>query len=235
MLGGAGADFKAGARVFRLPAYGAGFSLYAMPLPSPLSILTDEVSQDPAAVIRFAQEFSLAGIELRSLFGKAFRDLSPAQIQEVRQRCDDAGLRVSAAASPVFKCELDDASAIAEHTELFRRAVEAARVLGCDLVRVFAFLRRSHPATPDELRRAAAAFPPLLAIAVDAGVRVGVENEASCIAGSGREMREFLSHLPVSPWFGVVWDPCNVLFLGRRSIPCERSFRSSRAAWRTFM
>ena len=73
----------------------------------PLSILTDEVSQDLGAVIRFAQEFRLDGIELRSLYGKAFRDLSPAEIREVRQRCDDAGLRISGVATPVFKCHLD--------------------------------------------------------------------------------------------------------------------------------
>src|SRR5215218_4109008 len=112
-----------------------------------LSILTDEVSQELEDVIRFARDFSLDGIELRSLFGKAFRDLSPPQIQEIASRCRDAGLKVNGCATPVFKCDLDDGAAIDEHVELFRRSLELARVLGSELVRVFTFIRRSHPAT----------------------------------------------------------------------------------------
>src|SRR6266478_3598865 len=41
-----------------------------------LSILTDEVSQDLTEVIRFATDLHLEGIELRSLNGKAFKDLT---------------------------------------------------------------------------------------------------------------------------------------------------------------
>jgi L-ribulose-5-phosphate 3-epimerase len=189
-----------------------------------LAILTDEVSQDLADVIRFAQEFRLDGIELRSLFGKAFKDLSPAEIREVRDRCRDAGLAVAGCATPVFKCALDDPAAIAEHVELFRRSADAARELGCDVVRVFTFLRRTHPATADEIARAASHFPQLIEIAREIGVRVGVENEASCIVGSGTETREFLRHLPVTPELGVVWDPCNVLYLDDARDPVREEF-----------
>ena len=178
-----------------------------------LSILTDEVSQELDAVLAFAGEFELDGIELRSLWGKAFRDLSMDQIREVRKRADDAGIRISGCATPVFKCDLDDAGQIREHTELFARSVEAANVLGCEVVRVFTFLRRSHPATADELARAARHFPPLLERARAAGVIVGVENEASCIVGTGAETKLFLTHLPKGRELGVVWDPCNVLYL----------------------
>ena len=178
-----------------------------------LSILTDEVSQDLDQVLNFAREFRLDGIEVRSLWEKAFRDLSPDQFREIRSRCDDAGLAISGCATPVFKCDLDDPSAIAEHVALFQRSVEAALILGCHVVRVFAFLRRSHPATSGDLERAASHFPQLIGIASDAGVVVGIENEASCVVASGGETREFLEHLPPSPALGVVWDPCNVLYL----------------------
>jgi sugar phosphate isomerase/epimerase len=184
-----------------------------------LSILTDEVSQDLDAVLRFARDFSLEGIEVRSLFGKAFRDLSQSEIAEIATKCRDAGIGVSGCASPVFKCDLDDQAAIDEHLDLFRRSLEAAQMLGSDLVRVFTFIRRSHPATSDELRRAAEVFPRLLEAAQGSGVRIGIENEASCIVGSGAEMREFLSHLPPDPQLGVVWDPCNVLYLDGTNDP----------------
>jgi sugar phosphate isomerase/epimerase len=178
-----------------------------------LSILTDEVSQELDQVINFAREFRLDGIELRSLWGKAFRDLSHEQVGEVRRQCDAAGLAISGCATPVFKCDLDDNAAIAEHVELFKRSIEAAHIAGCEVVRVFAFLRRSHPATSSDLERAASHFPQLIELARLANVIVGIENEASCVVATGSETREFLQHLPPSPHLGVVWDPCNVLYV----------------------
>ncbi len=189
-----------------------------------LAILSDEVSQDLDTLIRFACEFQLEGIELRSLFGKAFKDLTPAELREVRSRCDDAGLAIAGCASPVFKCPVDAPAQIAEHIELFKRAVEAAQILGCDLVRVFTFLRCEHPTTADDLARAASQFPPLLELARGAGIRIGVENEASCLAGTGGETREVLRHLPAVPELGVVWDPCNVLFLDAAPDPVREDF-----------
>jgi sugar phosphate isomerase/epimerase len=189
-----------------------------------LSILTDEVSQDLADVLRFAKDLQIEGIELRSLNGKAFKDLSPAEIREVRQRCDDAGLKVSGAATPVFKCDLDQPAQIAEHVELFKRSVDAALTLGCEVVRVFTFLRRSHPATSEDLQRAASHFPKLLELVRGTPAIVGVENEASCIVATGGETREFLSHLPKDPQLGVVWDPCNVIYLDNVGDPVHDEY-----------
>ncbi len=189
-----------------------------------LAILTDEVSQDLDAVLRFASDFQLGGIELRSLFGSAFKDLTSAQIHTIAERTRAAGLIVAGCASPVFKCELHSAADIATHREHFRRAIETAHTLGCDLVRVFTFLRNEHATTVNEVARAAAHFPALLEIAEGSGVRIGVENEASCLIATGAEMHDFLAHLPVHPQLGVVWDPCNVLYLAGRSDPVRDDF-----------
>jgi sugar phosphate isomerase/epimerase len=189
-----------------------------------LSILTDEVSQDLDAVLRCAHDFKLDGIELRSLFGKAFKDLSRTEIRQVADACRHENLAVSGCASPVFKCAVDNAREISEHLDLFKRSLDAALDLGTDLVRVFTFLRRGHPTSSDDLARAAEPFPRLLDTARGSGVRIGVENEASCLVGSGAEMREFLGHLPADPQLGVVWDPCNVLYLDGENDPVRDDF-----------
>ncbi len=189
-----------------------------------LAILTDEVSQDLDEVIRFAKELKLDGIEVRSLFGRAFKDLTTADLQLIAAKARDAGLAIAGCASPVFKCDLDSPRQISEHIELFLRAVEAANLLGCDLVRVFTFLRRSHPATDGDLARAASHIPALLDIVRGTGIRVGIENEASCIAGNGAETAEFMRHLPQSPELGVVWDPCNCLYLEGGNDPIRDDF-----------
>ncbi|MDB6154971.1 MAG: Xylose isomerase domain protein barrel [Chthoniobacteraceae bacterium] len=193
-------------------------------MPFSLAILTDEVSQDLSDVIRFAKEFDLDGIELRSLFGRAFIDLTAADLKIISAQTRDAGIRVSACASPVFKCNLGEPVEIAAHKELFKRSIEAAHLLDTGLVRVFTFLRRSHPATAGDLERAASHFHHLLELIHGTGIRIGVENEASCIVGSGREMQEFLSHLPADCRLGVVWDPCNVLYLDGSTDPVRDDF-----------
>lgn len=191
-----------------------------------LAILTDEVSQDLDEVVRFAVEEKLDGIEVRSLFGRAFRDLTQEDLRAIRQRASDAALAIAGAASPVFKCNIDAPSEIAEHTELFKRAVEAAQILGTDLVRVFTFLRRSHPATADDLKRAASHFEKLAGIVRGTGIRIGIENEASCIMGNAVETAEFWRHLSDVDAAMLVWDPCNCLYLDGDEDPCGESFEA---------
>ena len=92
-----------------------------------LAILTDEVSQELEEVIRFAREERLEGIEVRSLFGRAFKDLTKEDLKSIATAAKDAGLAIAGCASPVFKCDLDSPAEIAAHVDLFKRAVEAAR------------------------------------------------------------------------------------------------------------
>ena len=189
-----------------------------------LAIITDEVSQELDDVLRFAAEFELDGIEVRSLFGKAFKDLSLDALQLIAKKSRDAGLAIAGLATPVFKCDLDASEEMVAHVEIFKRSVEAAHVLGTDIVRVFAFLRRSHPATEDDLKRAASHFPKLLDLVRGTNIRIGIENEASCVVGNGAETAEFWKHLPPSPQFGVVWDPCNCLYLEGANDPIRDDF-----------
>lgn len=92
-----------------------------------LAIITDEVSQELDDVLRFATEFKLDGIEVRSLFGHAFKDLTRDALELIAKKTRDAGLAIAGVATPVFKCDLDSHADIAAHVELFKRSVEAAQ------------------------------------------------------------------------------------------------------------
>ena len=179
--------------------------------PASFTFISDEVSQDPAVVVAFAQRHGFGGFELRSMFGRQFRDLTQADIRAIRQRADDAGLRVLGCATPVFKCRLDVASECEAHRDIFRRSVETAQALDCRLLRVFSFLRRSDRATDDDLARAAAEINALLPLCPET-IRLGVENEASCIVGTGEEVGRLLQS-NLAPQVGIIWDPCNVLYV----------------------
>jgi len=183
-----------------------------MKFPASLTILSDEISQDLPEIIQFTRDFGLPGIELRSVFGRAFKDLTPDDIAAVRRAADREGWRIFGCASPVFKCELDDAEAVEAHVEIFRRSVAVARELGCDLVRVFTFLRRPGDENGERIPRIAGQLKRLEGIAADAGVRIGVENEHSCAIATAAELRALFAQVQ-GAHVGIVWDPCNVLYL----------------------
>ena len=183
-----------------------------MNFPAHFTVISDEVSQDLPDLIRFAQEFRLPGLELRSMFGRAFKDLTPADITEIKRVARGEGWKIFGCSSPVFKCAIDDAAAVQAHIDEFKRSLALAQDLDCDLVRVFTFLRHSPAENSALLPRVVEQLQKLAALAAGTKVRLGVENEHSCIIGTGPEAAALLASLP-DPRFGLVWDPCNVLYV----------------------
>jgi len=183
-----------------------------MKFPASFTVISDEVSQDLPDLIRFVKEFRLPGIELRSMFGRAFKDLTPADIAEIKRVAQGEGWKIFGCSSPVFKCEIDDAAAVRAHVEEFKRSLNVAHELGSNLVRVFTFLRRSSQENSALLPRVAAHLEELRKVAAGSQVRIGIENEHSCIVATGGEAAAICALLP-DPQFGIVWDPCNVLYV----------------------
>jgi sugar phosphate isomerase/epimerase len=183
-----------------------------MKFPGSITIISDEVSQDLPVVSAFIREFKLPGIELRSLNGRAFKDLTQADLAEVSAASRAEGWKVFGCATPVFKCHLDDATAIAAHREIFKRSLDAARQLNVDLLRVFTFLRTPNPTEPAKQRQVIEHLSGLLDLAQGSGIRIGVENEHSCLAATADETLAILAPLPVDR-AGAIWDPCNVLYV----------------------
>jgi len=183
-----------------------------MNFPANITIISDEVSQDLPVIQTFLREFKLGGLELRSLNGRAFKDLTPADLAEVSAASRAEGWRVFGCSTPVFKCDLDDTAAIAAHRDIFQRSLDVARQLNCDLLRVFTFLRTPHPAEPAKQARVVEHLRGLLDLAAGSGIRLGVENEHSCLAATADETLAILAPLPADR-AGAIWDPCNVLYV----------------------
>lgn len=183
-----------------------------MNFPAQFTVISDEVTQDLPVLIRFVKEFNLPGIELRSMFGRAFKDLTAADVAEIKRVARGEGWRIFGCSSPVFKCDLDDAAGVQAHLDEFKRSLGVAQELECDLVRVFTFLRRTPAENAAALPRVVEHLRKLDALAAGSSVRIGVENEHSCMIGTALEAALYLPHLP-APRFGIVWDPCNVLYV----------------------
>lgn len=194
-----------------------------MKFPADFTVISDEVSQDLPDIVRFVKEFGLPGIELRSMFGRAFKDLTAADLAEIKRTAQGEGWKIYGCASPVFKCDLDDAAAIRAHVDQFKRSLAVAHDLGAGLVRVFTFLRRSSAEHPALLTRIAGHLEELRAAAAGSSVVIGVENEASCIVGTAAESAALFRLLP-DRQFGLVWDPCNVLYVPEPRVDAVADF-----------
>jgi len=189
-----------------------------MKFPESITVITDEVSQELPVITDFIREFRLSGIELRSFNGRAFKDLTAADVALIGAASQAEGWRVFGCATPVFKCDLEDAAAIAAHREIFKRSLDVARELKCDLLRVFTFLRTPNPAEPTKQSRVVEQLQGLLELAAGSGVRLGVENEHSCLAATAEETAAILAPLPADR-IGAIWDPCNVLYVPGAAAP----------------
>lgn len=183
-----------------------------MTFPHSFTVISDEVSQDLPQIRAFLREFRLPGLELRSFQGRAFKDLTREDVAAVGQAASADGWKVFGCSTPVFKCALDDAPAIREHREIFQRSIDVARALHCDLLRVFTFLRQPAPLEPQRLARVTEHLLGLVELAKGSGVRIGVENEHSCLVATAEEMSAVLAGLPADS-VGAIWDPCNVLYV----------------------
>src|SRR5256712_10626971 len=89
-----------------LPLHLPALRRFRSAAPFPLSVLTDEISQDFGHACEIAaREFGLGYVELRAAHGKNIMNWDANDIAEARKVLDRFKLRVSEMASPVFKTD----------------------------------------------------------------------------------------------------------------------------------
>ena len=123
-----------------------------------LSVLTDEVSDQFTEALDWAVKNRFKYVEVRMVDGVNVSNLDDAEVDRAKREIEDRGLKVSAIASPLFKCALDPARPVtsgdlfgnkeedlATHMKKLPRAIAIARKLKTDKIRVFSFWREKEP------------------------------------------------------------------------------------------
>ena len=180
-----------------------------------LAFITDEATQSLDEAIAFAKANGLDGVELRTVDNTPIDKIPAAALGDHRRRLDEAGLAVCSLASSFFKCRRDQA---AEEMDKLERLCAAADILGCNLIRGFAFFAdRSGPAVTDELVRA---FGPALEMIRARGKRLLLEADPTVNTTNHAALADLLARLD-APEAGAIFDPGNDLFdpLGERPYP----------------
>ncbi len=175
----------------------------------PLSAFGDEVASDLEEQVAVLREFEVGHVELRSAWGVNVVDLDAEQLDRAARVLREAGIGVSAIASPVGKAPIDGDLTV----ELARldAALAAADRLGSGLVRVFSFYVDGRYAEHrDEVLRRMTA---LAARAEACGATLAHENE-SYIYGDVPERCRDLVESVGSPALRIAFDPANFVQAG---------------------
>ncbi len=218
---------------------------------SRLAIIADEAGDTPEEWVSFAHRYRLTHLEMRAIIQSGhpvmLDDLPAAELRSIAARLASEGIKVSFFNSALLKYTLPGTVPVAKEDwyeslyarrrltpeilyrtrrERLRRALEAAHILGTNLLRTFTFWRVRDPRS---------LYPRLVDLigemgeeAKSANMKLLVETEFATNAATSAEIRDLLALLP-SPSIGINWDPQNSLVLepdvfpaGYRKLPRNR-------------
>ena len=176
-----------------------------------LSGFGDEIDPDPKVQAAVLLALGASHIEVRSAWGVNVVELSDAQLAELKEILDGAGLKVSAVASPIGKV---DASLPAAHeVERLRRIIEVAKALDTTYIRMFSFFR-AEDKSPEDIRDAVMERLTLLAAEAEkAGVVLIHENEKDIYGDTPERVLDILETVN-SPALRAAWDNANFVQVG---------------------
>ncbi len=194
-----------------------------------LGVINDEITQDFDHALAVARELGLQFVELRGMWNKNLMDLKENEIKEARRLLTKYGMKVTDIASPFMKVdapgfttkegERDTFNArfgYKQQPEVLERAMELAKVLETDKIRVFSFWRIEKPAqvfdlVVSDLRRA-------LEKAKKQKITLVLENEHDCNIATAAESVKLLAAIQ-DPYLGLNWDPGNAYAAGEKPYP----------------
>ena len=131
-----------------------------------LSAFADEIAPSLDAQIDVLQAENIRHLDLRTMDDVGVLDLSAAQAKTIKQRLDDAGITVTAIASPIGKAPAD--VDIDEDLARLDKAIELARLFETPAIRVFSYYAPAANSDADPEQHRAMAVGNLLALSIRA-------------------------------------------------------------------
>jgi sugar phosphate isomerase/epimerase len=219
-----------------------------------ISAITDEIGMTTAESIEFTKTYGLKWVEVRDVMEKKKEVALMAEpdVKELAASLAANNLKVSFMNTSLLKFTWPGmeparpprndtpekkAKRVATEQERFDRRMEdlgkalaAAKILGCDKVRVFTGSRVADPKSV--YPRIAEVFTPMVEEAAKHKIHLLVENEGSQNVATSADLGEFVP-LIKSPWFGYNWDPNNAHTAkevpfpdGYKKLPIDRMMNS---------
>jgi sugar phosphate isomerase/epimerase len=194
--------------------------------PFKLAAISDGFSPDFEKALKIMKGYGLSWVEIRGLWGKYNTDATPEEIKRVKGLLDQYNFKCSVVDSGFYKCVLPGTKPVSMEggyhipyegqMDLLKRAMDRCHAWGTDKVRIFTFWRVAnpeeiYPRISEDLAKAAA-------VAQSGGVRLAIENEEACNAGTGHELAAIVKMTP-APNLGYNWDVGNGYAHGEAAYP----------------
>jgi sugar phosphate isomerase/epimerase len=189
-----------------------------------LGVTTDEIDEDVATAAKFLREFGLGYAEVRNIWGKYNTSQPLEKIVEARAILDGARIRTSVLGTGFFKIPLppdtpEGRGVLDNQWSLLGGAMERAKILGTDKIRIFAFTyekgqtpdKKNYPRIYELVREAARR-------AKERGFRLALENVGESYVSTGAEAAGLLKAVKEDN-LGLTWDPNNAGASGEKSFP----------------
>ncbi len=155
-----------------------------------LSGFADEYSASFDEQLNGFNLLGIKNIELRFIDGENVSKLNEKQVDIVKKKLDDAGLKVSAIGSPLGKVSLEDD--FLEHLKLAENVFKIAKKLNCTCVRIFSFYLNGKE-RKDCIESVRERLEKLISMADGYGVKLCHENEEGLYGQSPEQCYELLS------------------------------------------
>ena len=171
-----------------------------------LGVITDEVSQDFETALKFAKEFDLDCVELRSAYEKGPFDYETEDILKIKKLADEYGIPVTAISSPIFKCEYSQEN-IKLHTEKAAKIIEFAKILGATKIRCFDFFKDEN-VTHEMIKNA---YTDIYAMCEKEGIMILIESEPTTNTNCCADIASLVKYVN-KPYFKGLYDPGNNIY-----------------------
>jgi sugar phosphate isomerase/epimerase len=227
------------------------FAKYAKLDRTRLSTITDESGKTPAENFEFAKKFGLRYLEVRAVPGakKHYSELSEEELKAAAKEFADNGVKVSFFNSgqckfalpgteyarqrpetPEVKAkrEVRDQQSFDQRMDTLQKSIRASQILGCDKVRIFAFLRTAEP--EKVMQRVYDVLGPMVKVAEKEGIKLLLENEVACNVARCDELAAAMKAIP-SKAFGINWDPLNGHHLKEEVFPHGYALLPKKKVW----
>ncbi|HMP03932.1 MAG TPA: sugar phosphate isomerase/epimerase family protein [Gemmatales bacterium] len=177
-----------------------------------LSAFADEIDPNLDVQLAVLADSGVKHIELRSVWQTNVLDLSPAQLDEIRDRLRARGMGVSAIGSPIGKVKITDPWE--PHLARFQLALERARFFNVPRLRIFSFYPGDDGRPwSDHRSEVVRRLRDLVTRATAAGVTLLHENEHRIYGEAPAAVADLFTAID-DPHLRAVYDPGNYVHGG---------------------
>lgn len=174
-----------------------------------LSAFADEVTDDFLEQVKYLASEKVGYIEPRFIDKKNIMDLTQNELNEVKKKIQDHGLKVSAIGSPIGKVKLDEP--FEPHLDKFKHAVELAMFLETPFIRMFSYYAPEGKDIDDYRDQVMERMAAKVEVLSDVDVTMVHENEANIYGHTAENCVDIVKTIN-SPKLRLVYDPANFVW-----------------------